>query len=216
MDGKPVKAVAQVTKQGFCYVFDRVTGKPVWPIEERPVPQSTVPGERDSPTQPFPTRPAPFDRQGVSEGRPDRLHAGAAPGGAEGAGAVPLRAALHPALPGRSRRSDARRGRGRELGGRRVRPGNRHAVRPLGHHAVRRRRGEVAVPGMPTTWGDGTHRERAGNAALETPLRACDRHRPEHRRSPVDGPVGRLRAERPRAQGVEPPPWGGPCAATCC
>ena len=67
VDGKPVKAVAQVSKQGFCYVFDRVTGKPIWPIEERPVPQSTVPGERPSPTQPFPTRPAPFDRQGVTE-----------------------------------------------------------------------------------------------------------------------------------------------------
>jgi quinoprotein glucose dehydrogenase len=67
VDGKPVKAVAQVSKQGFCYVFDRVTGTPIWPIEERPVPQSPVPGERSSPTQPFPTRPAPFDRQGITE-----------------------------------------------------------------------------------------------------------------------------------------------------
>lgn len=67
VDGKPVKAVAQMSKQGFCYVFDRVTGKPIWPIEEKPVPQSTVPGEKTSPTQPFPTRPAPFDRQGVTE-----------------------------------------------------------------------------------------------------------------------------------------------------
>ncbi len=67
VDGNPVKAVAQVSKQGFCYVFDRVTGKPIWPIEERPVPRSTVPGERPSPTQPFPTKPAPFDRQGVTE-----------------------------------------------------------------------------------------------------------------------------------------------------
>ena len=64
--GRRIKAVAQVTKQAFTYVFDRVTGEPVWPIEERPVPQSTVPGELTSPTQPFPTRPAPFDRQGVS------------------------------------------------------------------------------------------------------------------------------------------------------
>src|SRR5882757_7585867 len=67
VDGKPVKAVAQVSKQGFCYVFDRVTGKPIWPIEERPVPQSTVYGEKTSPTQPFPTKPPPFDRQGVTE-----------------------------------------------------------------------------------------------------------------------------------------------------
>jgi quinoprotein glucose dehydrogenase len=67
VSGKPMKVVAQVTKQGFTYVFDRVTGEPVWPIVERPVPQSDVPGERTSATQPFPTKPAPFDRQGVTE-----------------------------------------------------------------------------------------------------------------------------------------------------
>lgn len=67
VDGKVVKAVAQVSKQGFCYVFNRVTGEPVWPIEERSVPQSTVPGEQTAPTQPFPTRPPPFERQGVTE-----------------------------------------------------------------------------------------------------------------------------------------------------
>ncbi|WP_198164293.1 pyrroloquinoline quinone-dependent dehydrogenase [Bradyrhizobium jicamae] len=67
VDGKRIKAVAQVTKQAFTYVFDRVTGKPVWPIEERPAPASTVPGEHASPTQPFPTRPAPFDLQGVGD-----------------------------------------------------------------------------------------------------------------------------------------------------
>ena len=66
VDGRPIKAVAQVTKQAFTYVFDRVTGEPVWPIEERPVGQSDVSMERTAPTQPFPTRPAPFDRQGVS------------------------------------------------------------------------------------------------------------------------------------------------------
>jgi len=66
VNGRKIKAVAQVTKQAFVYVFDRVTGKPVWPIEERAVPQSDVPGEKTSPTQPFPTRPAAFDRQGVS------------------------------------------------------------------------------------------------------------------------------------------------------
>jgi quinoprotein glucose dehydrogenase len=65
--GKRVPAVAQVTKQGLTYVFDRVTGVPVWPIVERPVPQSDVPGEVTSPTQPIPTLPEPFERQGVSE-----------------------------------------------------------------------------------------------------------------------------------------------------
>jgi quinoprotein glucose dehydrogenase len=66
MRGRRVRAVAQVTKQGFVYVFDRATGRPLWPIEERPVPQSTVPGEKTAARQPFPTRPAPFERQDVS------------------------------------------------------------------------------------------------------------------------------------------------------
>jgi quinoprotein glucose dehydrogenase len=66
VDGRPVKAVAQVTKQAFIYVFDRVTGKPIWPIVEKPVPQTDVPGEKTSATQPFPTKPAAFDRQGVT------------------------------------------------------------------------------------------------------------------------------------------------------
>jgi quinoprotein glucose dehydrogenase len=67
VQGKKIKAVAQVTKQGFCFVFDRVTGEPVWPIEERPVPPSQVLGEKASPTQPFPTRPPPFERQGLTQ-----------------------------------------------------------------------------------------------------------------------------------------------------
>jgi quinoprotein glucose dehydrogenase len=67
VDGRTIKAVAQITKSGFVFVFDRTNGKPVWPIEERPVPQSTVPGEQTSPTQPFPTRPAPFETQGATE-----------------------------------------------------------------------------------------------------------------------------------------------------
>jgi quinoprotein glucose dehydrogenase len=66
VDGRRIRAIMQVTKQSFTYVFDRVTGKPVWPIVERPVPQSTVPGERTPPTQPIPTKPPPFDRQGVA------------------------------------------------------------------------------------------------------------------------------------------------------
>jgi quinoprotein glucose dehydrogenase len=67
MNGRTIKAIAQPTKQGFLFVFNRETGEPIWPIEERPVPQSDVPGERSSPTQPFPTRPLPFDMQGISE-----------------------------------------------------------------------------------------------------------------------------------------------------
>jgi quinoprotein glucose dehydrogenase len=67
VDGKPIKAIGVPSKQGWLYTFDRTTGQPVWPIVERPVEKGTVPGEWYSPTQPFPTKPAPFDRQGVSE-----------------------------------------------------------------------------------------------------------------------------------------------------
>ena len=67
IDGRERRIVAQITKQGFLYVLDRVTGEPIWPIEERPVPQGDVPGEWYSPTQPFPTKPAPYERQGFSE-----------------------------------------------------------------------------------------------------------------------------------------------------
>src|SRR3954464_5612210 len=65
-DGKRVDIVAEAGKNGFLYVFDRVTGKPLWPIEERPVPKSEVPGEWTSPTQPFPTVVPPFARQDMT------------------------------------------------------------------------------------------------------------------------------------------------------
>ena len=67
VDGPDIRAVTQIAKQAFAFVFDRVTGEPVWPIEERPVPQSTTPGEQTSPTQLFPTKPLPFDLQGSRE-----------------------------------------------------------------------------------------------------------------------------------------------------
>ena len=67
VDGRAIKAIVQTTKQGWAYVLDRETGEPVWPIEERPVPQSDVPGEQLSPTQPFVTRPAPYEMQGITE-----------------------------------------------------------------------------------------------------------------------------------------------------
>ena len=62
-DGKAIDAVAQLSKQGFVWVFDRVSGAPLWPIEERPVPRTDMPGEETWPTQPFPTKPPPFARQ---------------------------------------------------------------------------------------------------------------------------------------------------------
>jgi quinoprotein glucose dehydrogenase len=70
VDGRRRKAVVQLSKQALAYVFDRVTGQPIWPIEERPVPQTDVKGEWTSPTQPFPTKPPAFDRLGIT---PDDL-----------------------------------------------------------------------------------------------------------------------------------------------
>jgi len=66
VNGRAVKAVAQPSKQGFLYVFDRVTGQPVWPIVERPVEKGNVPGEWYSPTQPFPSKPPAYSRNGVA------------------------------------------------------------------------------------------------------------------------------------------------------
>ena len=66
VDGRPIKAIAITSKQANTYVFDRVTGEPIWPIEERPVPRGNVPGEWYAKTQPFPTKPPPYDQQGVS------------------------------------------------------------------------------------------------------------------------------------------------------
>jgi len=66
IDGEEVPIVVQVTKQSFAYTFNRETGEPIWPIEERPVPASKIPGEKLSKTQPFPTRPAPYDIQGLT------------------------------------------------------------------------------------------------------------------------------------------------------
>ena len=67
VQGKAIKALALVSKQAFCYVLDRTTGEPVWPIQEREVPQAKTPGEQSWPTQPFPSKPAPYDRQGLQE-----------------------------------------------------------------------------------------------------------------------------------------------------
>jgi quinoprotein glucose dehydrogenase len=66
INGQPRKLLAQPTKQGWLYVLDRLTGQPIWPIEEKPMPASDVPGEKASPTQPIPSRPAPYSRTFIS------------------------------------------------------------------------------------------------------------------------------------------------------
>ena len=97
VDGRPIKAVAIVSKQAFTYVFDRVTGEPVWPIEERPVPPSTVPGERASPTQPFSDEAARVRPAGGDDRRSDRLHARAPSGGGRDSRPPRLRTDFHAA-----------------------------------------------------------------------------------------------------------------------
>jgi quinoprotein glucose dehydrogenase len=67
VDGRDIPAVAQITKQGLTFVFDRRTGEPVWPIAEQPVLTSQVPGERTAKTQPIPSLPEPFGRNGTSK-----------------------------------------------------------------------------------------------------------------------------------------------------
>ena len=67
VDGEEIPALVQITKQAFAYAFNRETGEPIWPIVERPVPASRIPGEHLAETQPFPTRPAPYDLQGLAE-----------------------------------------------------------------------------------------------------------------------------------------------------
>ena len=97
VNGKPIRAVAQVTKWGYLFVFDRVNGTPVWPIEDRKVEAGTVPGEWYSPTQPHPTKPAPYDRQGVSEAGSDRFHSRAECRSAGDAEGIQDRSAVHAA-----------------------------------------------------------------------------------------------------------------------
>ena len=136
VDGRAIKAVALPTKQAWVFVLDRETGEPVWPIEERPVAPSEVPGELLSPTQPFPTKPPAFDRQGIGDRRPDRFHTRATGGSGEDRQKVSVGADLHAAD---SRRSEwvvwdvdrARRHRRRQLAWRVLRPRDRDLLSVL-------------------------------------------------------------------------------------
>ena len=118
VDGQRIKALAQVTKQNFVYVLDRVTGKPVWPIEERPVPKGDVPDEWYSPTQPIPDQAAGLRPAGRHDRRSDRFHAGAARRSDQDHQPVPLRPAVHAAVAARCgkrhTRDHSQPGHGRE------------------------------------------------------------------------------------------------------
>ena len=193
VNGQPVKAVAQVSKQGFVYVFDRVTGRPIWPIEERPVPQSTVPGEKSSRTQPFPTKPAPFDRQGVTEDdvidfTPELRKEALA---VLGRNTTTARCYTPPSLekptiqmPGMP---EARVGRVRRAT---PRPGRLYVTSITNPIAVTLANRPVAAAST-TSEQLAPMETIAGHAALETALRAHHRDRSQHGRAPVDGADGR-------------------------
>ena len=178
VDGRPIEAVAQITKQGFTFVFDRATGEPIWPIEERPVPPSTVPGEHTSPTQPYPTKPPLYLTNGSLEEDlidfTDELRA-------EALEIVPethRRPALHAAGAGRQHRA-AGLERGRQLVGRRLRSGDRAALRAeLGALLVRRdgagRPGFQLGPDDPAA-GEQRCRVRADSRSSSRPTRSSRR-----------------------------------------
>jgi glucose dehydrogenase len=152
VDGKPIKAVAVPGKEAFLYVFDRITGQPVWPIEERPVPQSDVPGEKTSPTQPFPDQTTGLCPSIGDARRARRIHARDQHHGARGGEAVQAGADV----PARGRQqgrwtagSDhtGHAGRRHELAGRRVRSGDAHLL-----FAGGQRRCLAARSGGATSW----------------------------------------------------------------
>ena len=150
VDGQPIKAVAIMGKQAWIYVFDRVTGQPVLPIEERPVPQGDVPGEWYSPTQPFPDQAAALRSPGRHGRQPDRLHAGAARRSGEAAVALQARADLHAAARQQGGRSDRRLpivGR-HELAGRLVRSRDARRLRAVVHVARAARAAAAAEQGV--------------------------------------------------------------------
>ena len=143
VNGRTIKAVAQPTKQAFLYVFDRVTGQPIWPIEERPVPQGDVPGRVVFADAAVPDQAAGLRPAGAGDRRSDRLHAGAARGSGQGDRAVPDRPDLHAAGRQQGRRpdrdaGDGDAGRRDELARRLLRSRDAHPLRALaerGRHA---------------------------------------------------------------------------------
>ena len=200
VDGQDIPAIVQTTKQGWAYVLNRETGEPVWPIEERPVPQSDVPGEQLSPTQPHVTRPAAYEMQGITEDdlidfTPELramaldivkdFRLGPALQSTLRRGRARRYPGRHP-LPRCQRRSQhPRRGSGRSRDGhplRRVHAGLQRATPPPGG----RRR-----PGFQCGLGERRARRRprpAGAPHLQAPVRQHHRHRSEHRRPPLADP----------------------------
>ena len=212
--GKPVDAVIQVTKHGFVFVLDRLTGKPLFPVRERPVPRSDVPGEQAWPTQPFPTLPAPVSRQRMTVRRSDRVpRSGRAPGAAREVPVGAQRGAVHAAvgagdhrLPGPQRRAAVGRG-----GLRPRRPAmfyvsahdqpsyfklTRMAPRPRRRHAAWPAGGSCTAPAAPPA----TAPTGAGVVEVMAPLMPRRRRGPRgRRRCPDLARAGGQAGRRPRS-----------------
>ena len=210
VNGTLVKAVAQVSKQGFVYVFDRVTGDRSGRSKSDPFRSPRCPARRSSRTQPFPTKPAPFDRQGVTEDdvidfTPELRKEALAVLAKYNYGPLFTPPSLEKPtiqMPGYRRR--------RELGGRGVRPRDRDHVRTVDHEPVRGHDGEVdRRPACRLHRGARPHGDAAGRAALEATVRAHHRHRSQHGRASVDGADGRP-ADHPRLKPLGLAPLGRP------
>ena len=191
VDGREIKAVAQVSKQGFVYVFDRVTGEPVWPIEERAVPTDTdLEGEVLSPTQPFPTKPAPFEYQGTSiedlvDFTPEIRQMAV-----EAVDGLRLGPIFTPQVLGGTLMRPVRGGR-RELVGRRGRSGDGVPVRavaerPLGDSAQPAGAERAVDVALHPALHHGRPDDAARATALEAAVHADDGDRREHGRARLD------------------------------
>ena len=213
VNGRNVKAVAQVTKTAYTFVFDRVTGKPIWPIEERPVPKGEAPGEWYSPTQPVPTRPPAVRSAGRRRERSPRLHAGAESRVEEDHRRVQLRPALHAAGSGRHAEREeghdlhARHERRRRLGRRGGRSGNRHSLRAVDAHAGHHRPCALGTPRVERAVGEARVAEdaRATGAAgsVQAAVREADGDRSEQGRDCMGGCERRRPQESSRVQRAE-------------
>ena len=209
--GRTVKAVALMTKQAFTYVFDRVSGQPVWPIVERPVPASDVPGERAATTQPFPSKPPAFDRQGLTLDDVVDFTPEIRARGDRGADGLPARRDVPAAVAGRR----ARRHQGHDHPARRAGRARSGSTAPpiprpallyveLGDAAVAGRAREERRVGHGLRRRAAARRADGGRAAdRQAAVRTHHGHRPDERRDRLAGGQRRHAAGDSRPSAAE-------------
>ena len=224
VDGKPINAVVQLTKQAFAFVFDRATGKPVWPIEERPVPTSDTPGERTSRTQPFPDQAAAVRSAGRHDRRSHRLHAGVARRSDRADEALAHRTAVHAADRCGATARTATRGTiqlpgsvgGADWQGGAFDPetGMLYVQSITGPFTADILKGDPKNSNLNYVSGHARlDRRAAGAAAVQAAVRPHHRHRSEQGRSGVDGAERRRPARPSVVEAAEPSAAGQSRAA---